>query len=162
MDSGLIFVLALLVAFLFYFVRKMVTGRSHQTTTKDWLLYFLIAPLMIAAFMGSFFYAEHKGIDEETTVKWMNILLTALFVFGYAVKKFWNSHRKWTFWAELGVLIIAHFMLLSRLLWEQASYFWLVVVVGIPELAVVFFLLGIMFGPNGNVTGRDASSHNPD
>jgi hypothetical protein len=148
MNSGLIFILALMVAFLVYFIRRMVTGRSRQTATKDWLLYFLIAPLMIAAFMGCFFYAERKGIDEETTVKWMNISLTAVFVFGYAVKKFWNSRRKWIFWAELGVLIVAHFMLLSRLHWQQASFFWLMVVVGIPEMAFVFFLIGLMFKPN--------------
>src|SRR5882762_4666538 len=74
MDSVVVFILAMMVAFLIYFVRKMVTGRSSETTTKDWLLYFLIAPLMIAAFLGSFFYAESKGIEEEVTVKWMDIL----------------------------------------------------------------------------------------
>jgi hypothetical protein len=126
----------------------MVTGRSRQTTTKDWLLYFLIAPLMIGAFMGWFFYAERRGIAEETTVKWMNILVTALFVFGYAVKKFWNYRGKWIFWAELGVLIVAHFTLLSRLHWQQAGYFWLMVVIGLPEMVFVFFLFGLMFNTN--------------
>src|SRR6266850_1143542 len=64
MDSVLVFILAMMVAFLIYFIRKMVTGHSSETTTKDWLLYFLIAPLMIAAFLGSFFYADSKGIEE--------------------------------------------------------------------------------------------------
>jgi nitrate reductase gamma subunit len=115
MDFGSIFILALMGAFLVYFVRRIVTGRSRQTTTKDWLLYFLIAPLAIAALIVCFFYAERKGIDEETTVKWMNIFLSAVFVFGVALEKLWDYRRKWTFWTELGVLIAAHFTLLSRL-----------------------------------------------
>jgi len=147
MDSVLVFILAMMVAFLIYFIRKMVTGRSSETTTKDWLLYFLIAPLMIAAFLGSFFYADSKGIDEEVTVKWMNIFITAVFVFGYAAKKFWQYHRRWTFWVELGLLVVAHFIALQKLHWQKASYFWLMVVVGLPEMAAVFFLMSLMFGP---------------
>lgn len=125
--------------------RKLVTGRPAGTHGRDWLLSLLIAPLMIAAFAGAYFYAASKGIEEHTIVKWMNILLAAVLVFGYAVKKFWDVRRKWTFWAGLGVLIVGHFALLSRLRWEQASYFWLIVVVGLPELAVVFFLLRLAF-----------------
>jgi hypothetical protein len=125
--------------------RKLVTGRPTGTHGRDWLLSLLIAPLMIAAFAGFYFYAASQGIEEHTIVKWMNILLAAVFVFGYAVKKFWNFRRKWTFWAGLGVLIVGHFALLSRLRWERASYFWLIVVVGLPELILVFFLLGLMF-----------------
>ena len=125
--------------------RKLVTGRPAGTQGRGWLLSLLIAPLMIAAFAGSYFYAASKGIEEHTIVKWMNILLAAVFVSGYALKKFWAFRRKWTFWAGLGVLIVGHFALLSRLRWEQASYFWLIVVVGLPELALVFFLLGLAF-----------------
>jgi hypothetical protein len=145
MSSGLVFILALMVAFLVYFIRRMVTGRSSQTSTKDWLLYFLIAPLMIAAFLGLFFYAESKGIAEEVSVKWMNIFVTAAFVFGYTVKKFWQYRRRWTFWAELGVLVAAHFVVLQRPHWQKASYFWMAIVVGLPEMFAVFFLMGLMF-----------------
>jgi len=137
--------LVLVPSVLVLLVRKFVTGRSVGTRGRDWLLSLLIAPLMIAAFAGSYFYAASKGIEEHTIVKWMNIFLAAVFVFGYAVKKFWDFRRKWTFWAGLGVLIVGHFALLSRLRWEQASYFWLIVVVGLPELALVFFLLGLTF-----------------
>src|SRR5208282_1329488 len=144
MSSGLVFILVLMVAFLVYFIRRMVTGRSSQTSTKDWLLYFLIAPLMIAAFLGFFFYADSKGIAEEVRLKWMNIFITAAFVFGYTVKKFWQYRRRWTFWAELGVLVVAHFLALQRLHWEKPSYFWLTLVVGIPEMVVVFFLVSLM------------------
>jgi hypothetical protein len=114
-------------------------------TAKRWSLYVLIELLMIGAFMACFFYATSKGIGDELLVKWMNIFLTAAFVFGYAVKEFWQFRERWTFWGELGVLIVAHFTILQRLHWEQASYFWLMVVVGIPEMIVVFFLLGVMF-----------------
>jgi hypothetical protein len=45
----------------------------------------------------------------------------------------------------MGVLIITHFVTLQRLHWEAASYFWLMIVIGLPELAAVFFLIGLMF-----------------
>jgi hypothetical protein len=125
--------------------RKLVTGRAAGPHGRDWLLSLLIAPLMIVAFAGSYFYAASRGIQEHIIVKWMNILLAAIFVFGYAVKKFWDFRSKWTFWAGLGLLSVGHFALLSRLRWEQASYFWLIVVVGLPELVLVFFLLGLTF-----------------
>jgi hypothetical protein len=151
MNSGTIFILVLMVAFLVYFIRKMVTGSSSETKTKDWLLYFLIAPLMIAALLGFFFYADSKGVNEADTVKWMNIFITAAFVFGYTVKKFWHYRQRWTFWAELSVLVTVHFFVLQRLHWEKASYFWLILVIGIPEMATVFFLMGLMFQPKVNL-----------
>jgi hypothetical protein len=154
MNPGLIFILALLIAFLVYFIRRMVTGRSSQTTTKDWLLYLLIAPLMIAAFLGFFFYADSKGIDEELSVKWTNIILTAAFVFGYAVKKFWQYRQRWTFWTEIGVLIVAHFGTLQRLHWQKASYFWLILVIGIPEMVLVFFLVALIFKPDAGLSSE--------
>jgi hypothetical protein len=156
MSSGVVFILVLMVGFLVYFIYKMVTGRSSQTNAKDWLLYFLIAPLMIAAFLGFFFYADRKGIHEEVSLKWMNIFITATFVFGYTVKEFWQYRRRWTFWAELGVLVVAHFVVLQRLHWEKASYFWLILAVGIPEMVAVLFLMGLMFEPKAGHTSEDS------
>lgn len=152
MDSGLIFILVMIVAFLAYFVCKMVAGRSSQTSTKDWLLYFLIAPLMIAAFLAYFFYADNKGIDETTAVKWMNIFVTAVFVFGFSLKKFWRHRNKWTFWVESTVLVLAHFVVLQRLHWQKPSYFWLLIVIGLPEMFVVLLLLSLMFEPNASLS----------
>jgi len=133
--------------------RKLITGRPVGTST---LLYYLIAPLMIITLGGFYFYAESKGVNEHTIVKLMNILVAAVFVFGFAVRRFWSLHKKWTFWMALSVLIVGHFALLSRLRWEQASYFWLVLVVGIPEMAFVFFLLGLMFDPHGELTEKES------
>ena len=146
--------LVLVPTVLVLLVRKLVTGRPTGTHGRDWLLSLLIAPFMIAVFAGSYFYAESKGIGEHTIVKWMNILIAAVLVFGYAVRKFWDVRKKWTFWAALGVLIVGHIAILSRLRWEQASYFWLVVVVGVPELALVFFLLGLTFKPKQRRTAK--------
>jgi hypothetical protein len=128
-------------------IRKLVTGRPVWTHPRDWLLYLLIAPLMIGAFEGAYFYTASKGVDEHAIVKWMNILLSAVFVFGFTVKKFWDFRKEWRFWAGLSVLAVVHFALLSRLRWEQAGYFWLIVVVGIPELTLIFFLLQLTFKP---------------
>jgi len=145
--------------------RNLVTRRPAATHLKEWLLYVLSAALMIIAFVSSYLYAIHKGIAEYTVVKWLNIFTTVFFVFGIAVKRFWHFRKRWILWAALIVLIVAHFVLLSRFRWEQASYFWLLVVVGIPELALVFFLLGLMFDPNesqlkGDALSGEASSDN--
>jgi len=119
------------------------------------LLSLLIAPLLIAAFAGSYFYAASKGIDEHTVVKWMNIILTAAFVFGFAVKNFWRFRKRQPFWVELGVLFVAHFVILQRLQWQTASYFWVIIVIGIPEMFVVFFLISLTFNPKAGPPSED-------
>jgi hypothetical protein len=126
-------------------VRNLIHKRRAWAGVGAWLLYPLTATFIIAGAVGAYLYAEINRIDEYTTVKWMNISITAAFVFGYAMRQFWASRTKWAFWAGLGILIVGHFALLSRLRWEQASYFGLIVVVGLPELALVFFLLGLTF-----------------
>src|SRR6266478_2601767 len=75
-------------------------------TAKRWSLYVLIALLMIGAFMACFFYATSKGIGDELLVKWMNIFLTAAFVFGYAVKEFWQFHETRIFEVDMDRIII--------------------------------------------------------
>ena len=142
MDPAVISLLVLMVALLVYFIWRMVTGRSSRTSTKDWLLYLIIAPLMILAFLGIFSYAESKGIQKETTDKWMGIFITALIVFGLTVKAFWQYRRKRIFWAELSVLIFAHFVILQRLQWPAESF---IVFISVPEFAVLFVLFRLMF-----------------
>jgi hypothetical protein len=139
-------------------MRNLITRRPAATHLREWLFYVVGAALLIIAFAGSFLYAKHKGIAEYTVVKWLHIFISALFVFGFAAKKFWHLRKQWKFWATLSALTIAHFALLSRLRWEQAGYFWLVVVVGLPELGLVFFLLGLMFDPNESPTKGNALS----
>jgi hypothetical protein len=114
-------------------------------TGKRWLLYIFTALLMIGVFGVCYFYAMSEGIGDEQFVKWMNIILTAAFVFGYTLKKFWQLRTRWTFWVELGALLVANFIVMQRLHWETASYFWLIVVIGIPEMFLVFFLMYTMF-----------------
>jgi hypothetical protein len=132
--------------------RNLITRRPVATHFREWLLYVLGAAPVIIAFAGSYLYAKHKGMDEYTAVKWMNISITAVIVFGFAAKKFWRLRTKWTFWAALCVLSVGHFAFLSRLHWQQAGYFWLPVVVGVPELALVIFVLGLTFDRHGNLT----------
>ena len=83
-----LFVLAGAIAILLG--RNLIIGRPVWTHVKTWLLYPLIATLMIAVFTGSFFYAASRAIDEHNIVKWMNITLTALLVFGFAARKSWR------------------------------------------------------------------------
>jgi hypothetical protein len=148
------------VAVLFVFVgaipifvaRNLITRRLAATHLKEWLIYVGGAGLLILAFLGFFLYAKNKGVDDYTVVKWLNISITTAFVFGVAVKSFWPLRTKWTFWVSLCILVAGHFALLSRLHWQQAGYFWLSLVIGIPELALVIIVLGITFDRNGKLT----------
>jgi hypothetical protein len=122
----LLLVIAVVVAAFFVLIgillillgRNLITGRPAWTHAGKWLVYPLIATLMIVAFGASYFYAASKGINDHAIIKWANILFAAAFVFGNAVKKFWHFRKRWTFWAELGVLVVGHFALLSRLHWQ--------------------------------------------
>jgi len=102
------------------------------------LVYIPSALLLLGVFGGFYVYADYRRIPELLAVKWMNISTTALFVFGVTVKKFWQHRKRWTFWVELCVLLSAHFIILERLQWQKGSYFWLILVLGIPEMFVIF------------------------
>lgn len=112
-------------------------------TAKRWALNVVFGLFMIGVFMGSFFYAYHKGVPDELFVKWMNILLTAGVTFGTVIKAFWQCRRMPSFWAALCVLMVAHFFILQGLHWTTAGYFWLPIVVGPPEIFFLIMLLGI-------------------
>jgi len=156
--SHMDFLIGLLVFFfclLGFCVWRIRRQGFSWATAKRWLLYIPLALVMIVVFGGALFYAMNKGMDDGLIVKWMNMLCTAAFVFGFAIKEFWRYRKRWTFWAELGVLVVAHFAALQRLHWEKASYFWLMLVVGIPEMVSVFFLLGLMFQPSESPPSED-------
>ena len=121
------------------------------------LSYPLLAIVVIAVGVGPYLYADSKGIEEYTVVKWMNIFITAVFVFGSSVRKFWSFRKRWTLWAELCVFLVGHFAFLSRLHWQKGGYFWLLIVVGIPEIALVFFLLGLRFHSDGKLMKQDSA-----
>jgi hypothetical protein len=141
----LIGILVLFLALLGFCAWRIRAQGLSWATAKRWLVYIPTALLLIGAFVGFYVYADYRGIPDLLAVKWMNIVTTALFVFGFTLKKFWQHHKRWTFWAELCVLLSAHFIILERLQWQKGSYFWLLLVIGIPEMAVVFFLLSLMF-----------------
>jgi hypothetical protein len=138
-------ILVLFLALIGYCGWRIRAQGLSRATAKRWFLYIPIALLLISVFSGFYVYADYRGISDELAVKWMNIFTTALFVFGYAVKRYWQYRKRWTFWAELCVLLFAHFAILQRLQWQKGGYFWLLLVVGIPEMFVVFLLLNLMF-----------------
>jgi len=69
--------------------------------------------------------------------------MTAAIVFGSVIKAFWHCRQRAAFWAELCALMVAHCLVLQRLRWTIGGYFWLPIVVGLPEIFVVFILLGV-------------------
>src|ERR1700739_393046 len=127
--------------------RNLITRRPIGTHLREWLLYVLSAALMIFALVGCHLYAKHKGLAEYTVLKWLNIIITAALVFGSAIKRFCPLRENPRFWAVLGILFLAHFLVLSRLHWQGPGYFWLPLVVGAPELALVIFFLGATLEP---------------
>jgi hypothetical protein len=143
----LIGILVLFLALLGICAWRIRAQGLSWATAKRWLFYIPVALLLVATSVGFYVYADYRGVPDLIAVKWMNIVTTAVFVFGVTVKKFWQHSKRWTFWAELCVLLLAHFIILERLQWTKGGYFWLILVIGIPEMAVVFYLLSLMFDP---------------
>jgi hypothetical protein len=141
--NPVVWVLVILIGLLGFCLRKIWAQGLRWSTAKRWLLNVVLAPVIISIFMGSFFYANYKGLPDELFVKWMNILLTAAIAFGTVIKAFWQCRYRAAFWAELCVLVTAHFVILQRLRWTTGGYFWLPIVVGLPEIFVLVMLVGL-------------------
>lgn len=141
--NPVIWVLLVLVGLLGWCIWRIWAQGVKWATAKRWILNVALALLIIGVFMGSFFYANHKAVPDEVFVKWMNILLTAAIAFGTVIKAFWQCRYRAAFWVELCALLAAHFVILQRLRWTVGGYFWLPIVVGLPEIFVIFMLLGI-------------------
>jgi hypothetical protein len=156
---GLAIVIAAVVALVFLFLAlaifNLVTRRPFWTDMRHWLAYPLIAILIILPMEGFYFFASSRGVNQHETFKWLSIIITAVFVFGYAIKAYWLFRKRWTFWLVLSVLAATHFFVLSRLPWQRAGAS-LIYVIGIPELALVGFLLGLIF-----LRKPFGSEHNP-
>jgi hypothetical protein len=138
-----IWIILVLAGLLGFSLWRIWAQGLRWVTAKRWLLNIALALLIIGVFMSSFFYANSKGVPDELVVKWMNILLTAAIAFGSVIKAFWQCRQRAAFWAELCVLMAAHCLVLQRLRWTIGGYFWLPIVVGLPEIFVVFILLGV-------------------
>jgi Na+/proline symporter len=95
-----------------------------------------------------FSYTSSRNISDKIILKWMNIVFIAVFVFGPAVTMFWQHRKKWIFWAEMSALILTHFMVWPRIRWLTEDKWWLIPLIGIPELAAVIFALSLSLGPN--------------
>jgi len=147
MISTPVLILFLLIALLIYFIHRIVTRRP-KTWKKDLLIYFLVAPLTIAALIGFFLYLDTKGVNEGVRKKWMDISATAVSVFGLTVKRFWRHRQESALWVVLGVLVLAHFILWQRFYWETRGYFLSLLAVSLSEMFVVFLLMGLVFGKN--------------
>lgn len=155
--NPVIWVLLVLFGLLGYCVWRIWAQGLTWITVKRWLSTLALALLIISAFTGLFLYASYKRVPDEVPVKWMNILIAAAFVFGSAIKAFWQCRGRWAFWTELCVLAVAHCLILQRLHWQIGGYFWLPVIVGIPEIFVVFALLGLTLRAAPTPPSRSAS-----
>jgi cytochrome bd-type quinol oxidase subunit 2 len=141
--NPVLWVLAILVGLLGLCFWRIRAHGISWATAKRWLLNVALALLVISVFMGLFFYANYKGAPEELFVKWMEIFLTAAIAFGTVIKAFWQCRQRPAFWAELCFFIAAHFLVLERLRWTTGGYFWLPIVIGLPEILVLFILLSL-------------------
>jgi predicted membrane channel-forming protein YqfA (hemolysin III family) len=104
--------------------------------------------MMILLILAIYFPTETRDINDKIFSKWMTIVFTAAIVFGSAVKVFWRHRMRWTFWAEMSVLILTHFIMLRRIRFLMEDKWWLFFLLALPELAAVIFLLRLSFDPN--------------
>jgi len=107
--------------------------------------------------MGFFFYADHLGVSDDITVKWFNAVVTAIFVCGLTVKKFWQYRRAWKLWTGLSGLVVAHFIFVQTLGWQKPNYFWMLVVIGLPEMFIAAILLTVLLKVNPAFLSEDHS-----
>jgi hypothetical protein len=138
-------VVALVLIFLGLAIRNLVTRRPFWTGMRQWLAYPLMGILIILPIEGFYFFTARRGVNQHEAAKWLNILIAAVFVFGYAIKSYWLFRKRWTFWLVLSVLAATHVVVLSRFPWQRTGTFFLISVIGLPELALVGFLLGLIF-----------------
>lgn len=162
MDSGLRFILLIFLGCILYLAYRFKWAPEARTRISELAQYVLIALVLIIGFVGTLLFLDSRGVPDKISLKWVNIILTAVFVFGYAVKRYWKFRSRWTLWAELALLSIAHFVLLARLSWTEGGYAWLLVVVGLPEIAVIFFLLDLMYTKNGELASGGSQASEKD
>jgi peptidoglycan/LPS O-acetylase OafA/YrhL len=136
MEPGLIFILVLISAFLLYFIWRMATGRSAQTSTRLWLVYVLVGVSVVTGII----LAVDADVDPDKLKRWGVPLLTAAFVFAKAMEDYWRiGARRRRFWTTLGVLGAAHFLFFLLVLpdpWRRNPV--LIFTVGVSELLVAF------------------------
>lgn len=141
--NPVVWIILILVGLLGWCIWRIWAQGLRWATAKRWALNLSLALLAIGVFIGCFFYAIHKRVPDELFIKWVNILLTAALVFGTVIKAFWQCRQRAAFWAELCVFMAAHFLTLQRLRWTSGGYFWLPIVVGLPEIFFVLMLLSL-------------------
>ena len=88
--NAVVWVLVILIGLLGFCLRKIWAQGLKWSTAKRWLLNVVLALAIISIFMGSFFYANYKGLLTNCSSKWMNILLTAAIAFGTVIRAFWQ------------------------------------------------------------------------
>jgi hypothetical protein len=98
--------------------RMEATNRSSAARTKDFIIYCLIA-ILIVTVIGLYGFHEGKlGHTSGFPIKWLGFGIMTAFVFGNTIR---YSGRLWgvrKFWVLLGVFSVAHFvfgfLILSR------------------------------------------------
>jgi hypothetical protein len=138
-------IVVLIFGLLFVVACNLVKRRAVFTGVGEWSTYPLVGFLLTAIVVALLMYAHSRGISDRSVSKWMAIIITGGFVFGTVSREFWPFRERWTFWVALSVLVVAHFALLSRVDWSRTGNFWALLVVGIPELALVSFLFSRLF-----------------
>jgi hypothetical protein len=96
------------------------TNRSAASRrTKDFIIYCLIA-ILIVTFIGLYgFYEGKLGHTSGLPVKWLGFGIMTAFVFGNTIRYSGPLWRVRKFWVLLGIFSVAHFvfgfLILSRI-----------------------------------------------
>jgi EamA domain-containing membrane protein RarD len=147
MDSKTVLIVVLVVLVAYLILKGRARGFSRDIA-KDWLLCIISALLLAAAGVGFFGLAEYKQINGPR----MLLAICSVFVFGLLARRFWQFRRRWGFWAEFSVLLLASLAILSQspsdVVANIAGNFLAIVLVMMAEMFVGHVLLGIFFRPD--------------
>lgn len=88
--------------------RNQMLRRVRSGKIKDWLLYLVIAVLIVISVWMFAMHQARTGGSPNLPLKWLGFAGMTAIVFGYAVRACRRSWGKQEFWLVLGFLFAVH------------------------------------------------------
>ena len=129
--------------------RKRMTQQTRSGRTKEWLLYIVIAVLIVALIWMFAIHQATTGGSPNLPLKWIGFAGMTAIVFGYAIRacrRWWGRQK---FWALMGLFFALHSGLGVPLLLRipVVPLFLYAVLTGI-EYVILAAYLGFFLGPD--------------
>ncbi len=143
MSPVLFALLVALLAMIGWCVRRVSRRGVSAAAVRDWSIYCVVGFLIV---VGTVQLAR-ADINTSILMGWVAPVITAGFVFGFPARTYWPYARRSTFWATLSAAALLHFLLFLILLppaWRGNPL--LVVVLGLPEMFIMYIALILILG----------------